>query len=229
MRRLNRVLRLLAVLGMFLPLAAAASDAPKTDPASGGRNSLRGLNQDFNLPGQAPPPRAKSTAFLDITGVKQFPLDTKDAKAVVLIFMTHDCPVANYYTSEITAIVKEFSTKPVRFYLVHVDPELSTEAARKHAALYGLTCPIVIDAKHQLVKATGVTVTPEAAVLSADGKIAYRGRIDDIYVELGKRRVAPNQRDLREALAALLAGKPIREPRTKAIGCFIPDLPKDGR
>jgi hypothetical protein len=74
------------------------------------------------------------------------------------------------------------------------------------------------------VKATGVTITPEAAILTPEGKIAYRGRIDDRYVELGKRRIAPTRRDVREALTALLAGQPVKGPRTRAIGCPVPDL-----
>src|SRR5207244_1630362 len=52
----------------------------------------------------------------------------------------------------------------------------------------------------------------------------YRGRIDDRYVDLGKRRIEPNRRDLREALTAVLAGQPVKEARTKAIGSPIADL-----
>jgi peroxiredoxin len=164
-------------------------------------------------------------AFVDVKGATHYPLDPRGAKAVVLFFLTTDCPIANYYTSEIRAIVKDHATKGVRCYAVHVDPDLTPAEARKHAETYGLTCPVLIDAKHRLVKATGATVTPEAAVLTPDGKLAYRGRIDDIYADLGKRRVAPNQRDLREALAAVLQGQPVKTPRTTALGCPIPDLP----
>jgi thiol-disulfide isomerase/thioredoxin len=175
----------------------------------------------YSVHAQSP---TKAETFTDVKGVKHTPLDTKDAKAVVLIFLTHDCPVANYYATEINAIVKDHAAKPVRFFLIHVDADLTPAAAQKHAQTYGYTCPVLVDAKHRLVKATGATVTPEAAVVAGDGKVVYLGRIDDIYVELGKRRVEPNRRDLREALAAVLAGKAVAEPRTKAIGCFIPEL-----
>jgi peroxiredoxin len=168
--------------------------------------------------------KTKHTTFVDIQGSKHTPLNVKGAKAVVLFFAVTDCPIANYYTSEINAIVKDHASKGVRFFIVHVDPDLTVEAARKHAKEYGLTCPILIDVKHELVKAAGATVTPEAAVLTPDGKLAYRGRIDDIYVELGKRRVEAKQRDLRDALRAVLAGQPVKEARTKAIGCPIADL-----
>jgi peroxiredoxin len=162
--------------------------------------------------------------FVDIKGATHYPLEFKDTKAVVFIFTCVDCPIANYYASEINAIVKDFAGKPVRFYLVHADPDLTAAAAVKHADSYKLTATILIDAKHQLVKATGATITPEAAVMLPDATTAYRGRIDDIYPELGRRRAAPNQRDLREAITAVLAGQPVKEPRTKAVGCYIPEL-----
>jgi hypothetical protein len=189
--------RTLANLVLLLAVAAVAAQEPKPD---------------------------KTLRFTDIKGATHHPLDVKDAKAAVLVFITTDCPIANYYTSEINAIVKDHADKTIRFYVVHVDPDLTTAAAGKHAATYQLAAPVLIDAKHQLVAATGATITPEAVVLVPDGKIAYRGRIDDTYVELGKRRVAPNRRDLREALAAVLAGQPVKETRTKAIGCPIAEL-----
>jgi hypothetical protein len=169
--------------------------------------------------------KPKPEAFVDVKGQTHYPLDGRGARAVVLIFSTTDCPVANYYTSEISAIVKDHAARKVRFYVVHVDPELTPADARKHAKAYGLTCPVLIDSGHRLVKATGATVTPEAVVLAPDGKVAYRGRIDDCYTDLGKRRVAPTQRDLRDALAAVLAGKAVKQPRTTALGCPIPELP----
>lgn len=169
-------------------------------------------------------PPDKPHTFVDLKGASHAPLDAKGVKAVVLFFVTHDCPIANYYAAEINAIVKDHAAKPLRFFIVHVDPDLTAAAAADHAKSYGFTGPVLLDAKHRLVKATGATITPEAAVLTPDGQIAYRGRIDDLYVDLGKRRVAPNQRDLRDALAALLAGKPVKEARTKAIGCPVPPL-----
>jgi hypothetical protein len=172
--------------------------------------------------GQAQP---AAEAFVDPQGVTHYPLNPRGAKATVLFFLTTDCPIANYYTSEISAIVKDHAGKGVRFYAVHVDPELKPAEARAHAKTYGLTCPVLIDAQHRLVKATGATVTPEAALLTPDGKLAYRGRIDDTYADLGKRRVAPNRRDLLEALAAVLAGRAVKPARTEALGCPIPELP----
>jgi hypothetical protein len=83
---------------------------------------------------------------------------------------------------------------------------------------------VLLDREHRLVAATGVTITPEVAVVTADGRVAYRGRIDDSYPQIGVKRRSPTQRDLRAALSALLAGRQAPTPRTKAVGCEIPDL-----
>ena len=64
------------------------------------------------------------------------------------------------------------------------------------------------------------------AVLSADQKLLYRGRIDDRYIEFGKDRPQPTVRDLERTLDAIVAGQPIPVAETKAIGCYISDLVK---
>jgi hypothetical protein len=73
------------------------------------------------------------------------------------------------------------------------------------------------------VKFTGATVTPEAAVY-AGGRIVYRGRIDDRYVDLGRERLEPTVHDLADALAAVVSGKPVPNPVTQPVGCFIADF-----
>jgi hypothetical protein len=73
------------------------------------------------------------------------------------------------------------------------------------------------------VKLAAATITPEAAVF-VDGRLVYRGRIDDRFVELGRERPAPTQRDLFDALTAIVAGKPAPHPKTQAVGCYISDL-----
>jgi hypothetical protein len=59
-------------------------------------------------------------------------------------------------------------------------------------------------------------------VYSPKRELLYRGRIDDRYVDFGKRRPEPMTHDLREALEAILAGRPVARPRTEPIGCDIP-------
>ena len=57
---------------------------------------------------------------------------------------------------------------------------------------------------------------------AVNGQVLYRGRIDNVYASLGKRRPAATEHDLRKALDEILDGKPVSTPETKAIGCYIP-------
>ena len=69
-----------------------------------------------------------------------------------------------------------------------------------------------------------VTITPEAAVYDAKGRLTYRGRLDDRYSAIGIERAAATRHDLHDAIAATLAGTPIKDNRTQAVGCYIADF-----
>jgi peroxiredoxin len=178
------------------------------------------------LSAEPPATKNKSSSIQDIDGRPQRPLTVDgDVRANVLVFLTQDCPICNGYSPELRALVNDFKDQPVRFFGIQTDPDLTLEEARKHAKAYGLNLPVIVDRTHDLVKAAGVKITPEAAVFLKDGTVAYRGRIDDRYTDLGKKRNAPTRRDLREALASILAGEPVAVPRTQAVGCSIGDVP----
>ncbi|AWM36395.1 Thiol-disulfide oxidoreductase ResA [Gemmata obscuriglobus] len=184
------------------------------------------LGRGLGAPKKDAAPVKPPLSLRDIDGKSHTPLTVGDAKANVFLFTTTDCPIANGYSPEIAAIAKDFAARGVQFYAVQVDAGLTVEDARRHAKEFGLTVPVLIDTKHELVAATGATRTPEAVVLLPDGTVAYRGRINDLYAGLGKKRPAPKTHDLRDALTAVLDGKPVLNARTEAVGCSIPDLPK---
>lgn len=174
----------------------------------------------------APPPRPAGGIVCETLdgGSFAWPPAAPGGTACVL-FIGHDCPIANAYAPEVAAIVSDFRDSNVRFFAVHVDPDLTPDAARSHANEYGLKVPVLIDAKHELVAATGATRTPEVAVVLPDGTVAYLGRIDDRFPGLGKKKQAAKQRDLRDALTAIVAGGTVPTPRTEAVGCSLPTLP----
>ncbi len=160
----------------------------------------------------------------DLEGQRQTPLVQKEKAATVLIFITTDCPVANKFAPEIKRIYEAYRERRVAFFLVQVDPDLSVAAARKHAQEYGYQCPVLLDRKHELVRQMHARVTPEAMVVSPAGEVLYRGRINDLQTDYGRKRGQPSVNDLRDALEAVLAGKPVPHPVTEAVGCIIPDL-----
>jgi hypothetical protein len=145
-------------------------------------------------------------------------------KAIVYIFTTTDCPISNRYAPEIQRLQQRFGPRGILFRLVYpsrTDRDADIREHMKQFAFEGLQA--VRDPDQALVKFTGATITPEAAVV-ANGKMVYRGRIDDRYVELGVERPAATTHDLADALSAVLAGKPVAHATTPAVGCFIADL-----
>ena len=158
----------------------------------------------------------------DVEGRAQRPLADAGQVATVLFFVLHDCPIANGYAPEISRIAEEYRGRGVRAYVVYGEDDLSPAEAKKHAREFAYRCPVLLDPKQKLIAAAGATVSPEAAIFSAKGALLYRGRIDDRAIAAGKHRAEPHERDLRAALEAILAGKPVRERFTRAIGCYLP-------
>ena len=174
----------------------------------------------------APAPPA-GLRLVDLEGAEVDPLAT-GAPASVLVFVSSDCPISNRYAPELQRIQREFATRGVEFWLVYPNADETGETIRRHLEAYGHPGRPARDLHHTLVRATGVTVTPEAAVFDRAGRLVYVGRIDDRFVDFGKTRAAPTRHDLTDALEATLAGHAVEEPRTRAVGCFIPDLPPHG-
>jgi hypothetical protein len=157
------------------------------------------------------------------------PLDALTApagtKAIVFLFTSTDCPISNRYAPEVRRIAEAFGSKGVVFRLVYPNPSEDAHAIREHMAAYGYAGVFegVRDPKLALVNFVGATITPEAAVV-AGGRVVYRGRIDDRFVDLGRERPAPTERDLFDALTAIVAGKPAPHATRQAIGCYISDF-----
>jgi thiol-disulfide isomerase/thioredoxin len=158
--------------------------------------------------------------FRDISGKLHAPLDNPKIAAIVLVFITTDCPVSNYYQPTLRELAQQFRDG-VQFFLVHPNRDITVEAARKHAQDFQIAAPVVIDQGLRFAHHLGAKVTPEAFVIDRHGKTVYRGRINDMFVDLGKKRRQPLTHDLRDALLALGKGAEIKPSRTEAVGCLI--------
>ena len=107
-------------------------------------------------------------------------------------------------------------------FLVYTDPKISIDAVRASVKEFhpGSSAAVIVDHALPLAAAVKATVTPEAVVLSGTTQ-QYRGRIDDLYLNAGQSRRAASRHDLRDALDAVLSGRPVVQPETPAVGCFI--------
>ena len=163
--------------------------------------------------------------LLNLAGQEVDPFKVSDAKWFLFVFISVDCPISNRYAPEIRRLHARFAPRGVQFWLVHPNADESVEAIRKHTEEYQYPFGVLRDSSHLLVKHAKIRVTPEVALFSREGPLVYRGRIDNRFVEFGKERSAPTEHDLEQALDAVIDGKPVSHPSTKAVGCYIPALP----
>jgi hypothetical protein len=142
----------------------------------------------------------------------------------VLLFARSDCPITRRYAPELQRISQEFAGRPVGFWLVFPDPSETPQNIREAIEQYRFPGMPLLDPKHALVKYAHASVAPEAAVFNSAGRLVYHGRIDDLYVDIGKSRPAARVHDLENAISAAIAGKAVREPETRAVGCSLADI-----
>lgn len=170
----------------------------------------------------APGPVTDDPALIDIDGVSHGTLaHPARGRWSTLIFVGTDCPISNHYAPEIRRICAAYEPAGAQCALVYSTSQVEAGAIRTHLADFSLALPAVIDHDRVLAARAGATVTPQAAVFTPDGALAYSGRIDDLYAELGRPRQRATELDLRNALDDLVAGQPVRRPRTFPLGCYI--------
>jgi peroxiredoxin len=165
--------------------------------------------------------RRPEFALRDTGDVVHSPEEWNGKKAVVVFFTTTDCPLSNNIVPEMNRIRRDYEARGVAFYAVQADTTIAHADVLQHTRDYQFTFPVLFDPHQILAKMTGATTIPEAAVLSSDGTLLYLGRIDNRAEDFNIRRPEPTKFDLREALDAVLAGRPAPHPRTKAFGCAI--------
>ena len=171
------------------------------------------------------PTTAGPLRVLDLDGRLVDPLaPASGVRATVFVFITSDCPIANRYAPEIQRLAATFTSQGVRFWLVYANPHEPVASIRNHLRQFQYAIPALRDPEHALVRFTKVTVSPEAAVVDQGGALVYHGRIDDRWVNLGRDRPSPTHSDLAEALSATLAGKPVAQTATPAVGCILSDF-----
>jgi thiol-disulfide isomerase/thioredoxin len=144
-----------------------------------------------------------------------------DSKLRVVMFIATQCPVSNAYNERMAALDKEYGAKGVKFLAVNSNRQEPAAEVGEHAAKHGFGFPVFKDENNVVADVFGASVTPEIYVFDSGWTLRYHGRIDDN--QAGARITAP---DLRNALDALLAGKPVPAAETKAFGCTIKRVKK---
>lgn len=149
--------------------------------------------------------------------------DYKD-KIVVLQWFNPECPhVVKHYgkASTFNDLHKDFSAKGVVFLAINSGAPGKQGAGKDLNAKYkkdwSMPYPILLDEKGTVGKAYGATTTPHMFIIGKDGKLAYKGAIDN-----NKALDAKDYKNyVRQALDQIIKGETVTEPETRSYGCSV--------
>ena len=211
MKSLNRLAAVMPAL-LFLAVQLSGSDDQLYNTLEIGRPA-----PDFALTG--------------IDGRTSSLKDFSDAKILAVIFTANHCPTAQAYEDRIVQLVKGYKDKGVTIVAIspndpkalhlnelgYTDLSDTLEEMKIRAKDKGFNFPYLYDGDEQKVAhAYGPVATPHVFIFDKDRRLRYTGRIDN-NERIGKATV----HDARNAIEALLAGKPVPVEKTKTFGCSI--------
>jgi len=134
----------------------------------------------------------------------------------VIIFIATRCPVSNGYNERMEKLAADYKAKGINVIGINSNVTEPASEVKSHAAEKHLTFTILKDDGNKIADRLGANHTPEAYVVDASGKLVYHGRIDN-----SQNTANITSNDLRDALDAILAGKPIQKTTSLAFGCSI--------
>jgi peroxiredoxin len=192
-------------LGTLVALVALSATSLAVPAARAANLKIGAPAPDFTLPAASD---GKAVALKDLLAKN---------KAVAVIFVATKCPVSNAYNTRMAALGKEYAAKGVLLVGINSNKTEPAAEVKEHAEKHGFTFPVLKDDGNKIADAYGATRTPEVFVVDPKGNLLYHGRIDENQDD------AKNVRspDLRNALEAVLSGKPVPTAETKAFGCTI--------
>ena len=141
--------------------------------------------------------------------------------ATAVVFAGNGCPTVRAYEDRLMALQDAHRSDGVRVVAINANnphlspPDRLSEMVRR-AGEREFNFPYLKDAGGAVARRFGAICTPHAFVLDRELKVVYRGRIDDSRV--GDRITS---RDLENALADVVAGRPVAVSRTDPFGCAI--------
>jgi peroxiredoxin len=173
---------------------------------------------DFNLPG--------------VDGRRYTLADFDAAKILVIVFTCDHCPTAQAYQQRIKKLAADYRDKGVTLVAIspndpnairldelgYTDVSDSFAEMKLRAKEMAYNFPYLYDGDTQKVsRAYGPVATPHVFIFDAKRKLRYVGRIDDNQRDPN----AVKSHDARNAIDALLAGKPVPVEKTRSFGCSI--------
>jgi peroxiredoxin len=144
----------------------------------------------------------------------------EDKKAIVVMFVGCECPLARLYTARLHELRNELSEQAIEWVLINSNQQDSLAKLRHFAKTQNVSISLLKDPGNQVADLFSASRTPEVFVLDAERRIRYRGRVDDQYT-YGRQRPQPTATELKDAIESLLHDKPIAVAQTEVPGCII--------
>ena len=153
--------------------------------------------------------------------------DFSDARALLVMFICNHCPYVQHVRKEVARVGKDYAARGVGIVAIASNsvqeyPEDGPGPMREEKVRMGYVFPYLFDESQAVAKAYQAACTPDFYVFDAKRKLVYRGQLDD---SRPGNDVPVTGRDLRAALDAVLAGKPVPAEQKPSIGCNIKWLP----
>ena len=147
----------------------------------------------------------------------------RDAPAMLVMFLCNHCPYVKHVSAEIARIGKEYGDRGVAIFGISSNdisryPDDAPEKMRAEKARAGYTFPYMYDESQDVARAYHAACTPDFFLFDSKRKLVYRGQLDDSRPNNGK---PVTGRDLRDALDAVLDGRPVTAEQVPSIGCSI--------
>jgi peroxiredoxin len=194
-------------LASFAALALAASVAATQFSRADDQTLATGTSAPaFTLQDQ----NGKSVSLTDYPG-----------KIVVLEWTNPDCPFvkAAYQKHEMTKLAEEYKDKDVVWLAIDSTAANNPAKDLAWATRQHISYPILSDASGKVGHAYAAKTTPDMFVIDKTGKIVYSGAIDN--AEEGKKDSGAEVNYVKDALDAVIAGKPVAVPHTESYGCAV--------
>ena len=144
-----------------------------------------------------------------------------ESSATVVVFIGNGCPTVRAYEERLIKIQDTWHSHGVQLIAINANnsflspPDTFAEMV-KRAADRKFNFPYLKDENRAVAKSFGAICTPHSFVLDPSLRVVYSGRIDDSRV--GDKITS---RDLENALADVVEGRPVTVNRTDPFGCSI--------
>lgn len=149
--------------------------------------------------------------------------DFRNAKGLLVVFMCNHCPYVKHIRSALAQFARDYQPKGLAIVGINSNdadkyPDDSPEKMITEAREAGYVFPYLYDATQAVAKAYQAACTPDFFLFDAEQKLVYRGQFDS---SRPKNDIPVTGADLRAAVDALLAGRPISADQVPSIGCNI--------